>query len=83
MEKNNEELALITQAKYGYVDNQGVGLSLTIRILRGATQLFVDNETAKKFIEETKLEDVTALRGAPVVVSVGEDRMVRFERFLT
>ena len=83
MEKDNKEMAFITDVAYGFVDNQGVGLQLQIRLIRGGTVLFIGAEEANKFIEELKIGNVLVLKGRPIAVSVGyEDNIVRFEHLL-
>jgi hypothetical protein len=82
MAKDNKEMAFITDAAYGFVDNQGVGLQLQLRLIQGGTVLFIKAEEANKFIEELKIGNVLGLKGKPVAVSVGEDRIVRFEHLL-
>ena len=77
------EMGLITDVKYGYVDNQGVGLSMEIRILTGYTSLFMAVDAATKFFEEVKLGSILFLKGRPVVVSHDENGVIKFENFLT
>jgi len=83
MEENKDfEMGLITRTVYGYSDNQGVGLLMEVRILQGAAQLFLPQEAVTNMLTELKIGNIEILKGAPCVVSVGEDKIVRFERLL-
>lgn len=76
-----EEMAYVLNVGYGYVEGQGVGLQLEVRLINGAAMILVDAETANKMIEETKMGNVLGIKGKPVAVTV-EDKVVKFSRFL-
>lgn len=81
MKNQDLELAIITDISYGYVDNQGVGLSLAVRILRGGAVVFMDAENVTQFLNDTKISNITAFNGKPCIVRV-KDNTITFVNML-
>jgi len=81
MDEQKHEMALITQVSYGYTDN-GVGMIFGLQLLNGATFLFMDASTVTKLLTESKIGDITRLRGRPCAVNVDENKVVTFSHLL-
>jgi hypothetical protein len=81
-EQLKREMGYINDLAYGYIDTQGVGLKLNVRLLEGFVSLFMDAASVTKLLTESKLSNIGVLQGKPIVVTIDENKTVRFEKFL-
>lgn len=64
----NEQLAIITNPHFGFVDNRGPALQFTVNLLRGGALIVLTLEETIELIEEHFIEDISQLHREPCVV---------------
>lgn len=78
---NGEQMAIIKDIKYGYVERAGVCVSFTVSGEHWGAGVILDPAKVAEWLKENYIEDLKSLNGKPCIVKV-EGGIVTFKRFI-